>query len=148
MSARRRKLLKLDIHPVAVHFPISLTVAVLVFLIFTAFLSGRAHAMLNDTVKILVLLIPALVIMSGVVGIIDGRIRFRKIRNSAILKRKIVGACALFIVLTAQTIIIWTSGFTSTSIAISVVLAAIGIGVIVYLSLLGTSLMEAAFPGK
>jgi O-antigen/teichoic acid export membrane protein/rubredoxin len=148
MSSRRRNLLKLELHPVAVHFPISLTVAVLVLMIIIAFLSGRAHSMLADTVKILVLLIPALVIMSGIVGIIDGKIRFRKIRNSTILKKKIVGACVLFLVLTAQTVIIWTSGFSNISIAISAALAAIAVGVIVYLALLGTSLMEAAFPGN
>jgi rubredoxin len=148
MSPRRRNLLKLELHPVAVHFPISLTVAVLVFLIITAFLSGRAHAMLIDTVKILVLLLPPLVIMSAVVGIIDGKTRFRKIKNSIILKRKIIGACILFAVLTAQTVIIWTSGFSDISIGISAALAAIAIGVIVYLALLGTSLMEAAFPGN
>jgi hypothetical protein len=86
--------------------------------------------------------------MSGVVGFIDGKIRFRKIRNSAILKKKIVGASALFVVLTAQTVVIWTSGFSGIGIAVSALLAAIAVGVIVYLALLGTSLMEAAFPGN
>jgi uncharacterized membrane protein len=148
MSARRRNLLKLQFHPVAVHFPISLTVAVLVFVIFTAFLSGRAHAMLADTTKILVLLLPAMVIMSGIVGIIDGKIRFRKIRNSMILKKKIAGASVLFVILTAQTVIVWTSGFSGVGIAVTAALAAVAIGVIIYLALLGTSLMEAAFPGN
>jgi rubredoxin len=148
VSPRRRNLLKLELHPVAVHFPITLTVGVLLFLIITAFVSGRAHAMFADTVKILVLFLPPLVIMSAIVGIIDGKIRFRKIKNSAILKKKIVAASALFALLTAQTVVIWTSGFSGAGIGIAAALAAIAIGVIVYLALLGTSLMEAAFPGN
>jgi hypothetical protein len=146
MSARRRTLLKLDLHPVLVHFPVSLTSAVLAFLILTAFLSGRAHAMLADTVKILVLLLPALVIVAGVGGIIDGRIRFRKIKNSMILKRKILGACLLFAVLATQTVIIWVAGFGGADIA-AAVLAAIAVGIIVVLAVMGTGIRVAAFPG-
>jgi rubredoxin len=147
MSARRRALLRLDLHPVSVHFPVSLTSVVLVFLILSAFLSGRAHAMLADTVKTLVLLLPALAIVAGIAGIIDGRTRFRKIKNSMILKRKILGACLLFVVLTAQTVIIWVAGFGGAGIAGAAVLGAIAVGIIVVLALMGRDIRVAAFPG-
>jgi rubredoxin len=148
MSPRRRTLLNLDIHPVLVHFPVSLTSAVLAFLILTAFLAGSAHAMLVDTVKILVLVLPALVIVTGAGGIIDGRIRFRKIKNSLILKRKILGACSLFVVLAAQTVVIWVVGFSSAGIAAAAVLAAIAVGIIIVLAKMGMGIRVAAFPGN
>ena len=148
MSEHRRNLLKLDLHPVAVHFPVSLTAAVLVFLIFASFLSGRAHAMLADTVKIVVLLLPVLVLLAGIAGFIDGRVRFRKIRNSMILKRKIVGACLLFAVLTAQSIVVWLAGFSGAGIAVAAVLGAVALGIVIVLALMGTGLTVAAFRGK
>jgi rubredoxin/uncharacterized membrane protein len=147
LSTRRRNLLKLDLHPVAVHFPVSLTAAILVFVIAVAFLSDTARSMLVDTTKILLLLVPVLVIAAGVIGFIDGRVRFRKIKNSMILKRKIVYASLLFVVLTAQTVIVWIFGFTGIITAVSIVLGAVAIGLIVLLSRLGVSIMDSAFPG-
>ena len=147
MSARRRALLKLDLHPVLVHFPISLTAAVLAFLIVTALVSGTAHAMLTATVKILALLLPALVIVAAGGGLVDGRIRFRKIGNSTILKRKLLGASSLFVILTAQTIVIWVAELDGASIAIAGALGAVAIGIIIALARMGTSIRVAAFPG-
>jgi O-antigen/teichoic acid export membrane protein/rubredoxin len=147
MSARRRTLLKLDLHPVLVHFPVSLTSSVLVFLIVTAFLSGRAHAMLADTVKILVLLLPALVIVAAIGGVVDGRIRFRKIRKSLILKRKLLGASLLFVVSAAQTIVLWVAGLGGGAIAAAAALGAVGLGIIIVLAVMGRDIRVAAFPG-
>lgn len=148
MSAHRRNLLKMDMHPVAVHFPVSLTVAVLVFVIALAFLSGEARTMLIDTTKILILLIPVLVILAGTVGFIDGKVRFRKIKNSSILRRKILYASILFFVSTALAVIVWIFGFSITTTVIAAILAAIAVGLVVVLALLGTTIMEAAFPGN
>ena len=148
MSARRRTLLKLDFHPVAVHFPVSLAAAALVFLIFDSFLSGRAQAMLADTVKIVVLVLPVMVLVAGIAGFIDGKLRFRKIRNSLILKRKIVGASMLFAILAAQSVVVWLMGFSGGGIAVAAVLGAVALAIIIVLAVWGTSLMEAAFPGK
>ncbi len=148
MSERRRNLLKLDLHPVAVHFPVSLTAVVLVFLIFDSFLSGRAHALLACAVEILVLVLPPLVLVAGVAGFIDGKVRFRKISNSLLLKRKIVGACLLFAVATAQSIVVWVVGFSGAGIAVAAVLGAVALGIVIVLGLWGTGLTVAAFPGK
>ena len=119
MSASRRKLLNLDLHPIAVHFPISFAVAVLVFSIAIVFLSGDASTLLISTTKILVLLIPVLVIIAGHVGYIDGKVRFRKIKNSKILQRKILYASILFIVSVALAVIVWISGFDTIIFTVS-----------------------------
>jgi uncharacterized membrane protein len=149
MSESRRRLLKLDVHPTAVHFPISFTVAVLVFSIAIIFLSGDARTLIIDTTKILALLIPVLVIIAAAVGIIDGRTRFRKLGNSRILQRKIIYAVILFVVSAVLAVIVWLPGLnTITSSLIAILLAAISIGLIILLALLGTSINEAAFPGK
>jgi uncharacterized membrane protein len=149
MSTARRNVLKLELHPIAVHFPISFVVSVLVFSIAIVFLSGSTREFLVNANKVLVLFIPGVVVIAGIVGFIDGKVRFHKVKNSAILKRKIALAIILLIVSIAFTVIYWIFGFDSivTSVIAGLLVAA-ALGLIVALSLLGTSIIEAAFPGK
>jgi uncharacterized membrane protein len=149
MGARRRNILKLDLHPIAVHFPVSFSVAVLVFSIAIFFLTGDARTFLINTNKVLVLLIPVMVIIAGTAGFIDGKVRFRKVGNSQILRRKILYAGIFLTASIALAVMVWVFGFGSPAFtAASVVLAAIASGMIVILSLLGTSILDAAFPGN
>ena len=149
MSASRRRKLNMQLHPVAVHFPISFAVAVLVFSIAVIFLSGDTRAQLISATRVLVLLIPVLVIISAIVGYIDGKVRFRKIKNSRILQKKIYFAVGLFIVAAALAVVIWIFGLdTAIFASVSAGLAAIEVGLVTVLALLGTSIMESAFPGN
>jgi uncharacterized membrane protein len=149
MSAPRRNLLKLDLHPMAVHFPVSFAVAVLVFSIAIVFFSGEAQTLLINTTKIVVLFIPVVIIIAGVVGFMDGKVRFRKIKNSKILQRKILYASILLIVSSVLAVIVWISGFVTIIFTlVAILLAALAVGLVVVLSLLGTSITEAAFPGN
>ena len=148
LAASRRRVLNLDLHPIAVHFPISFAVAVLVFSIAIAFLSGDAQTLLINATKVMVLLIPILVIIAGTVGFVDGRVRFRKIKNSTILKRKIIYASILFIFSIALAVIVWMEGFNRVIFtSLDALLAAVMVVSIIILALLGTSIAEAAFPG-
>jgi hypothetical protein len=145
----RRRLLNFHLHPIAVHFPTSFIVAVFVFSFAILFLSGEGQSLLISTTKIMSLFIPAMVVLSGVVGFVDGKVRFRKIKNSAILKRKIVYASLLLVVSIILTVLIWTQGFDRTIFkSLDVLLAALALGFIVVLSLWGMSIKEAAFPGN
>jgi uncharacterized membrane protein len=149
MSESRRKLLNFDLHPIAVHFPISFAVAVLVFSVAIVFLSGEALTLVTNTTKIMVLFIPVMIVIAGTVGFIDGKVRFRKIKNSKILQRKIFYAGIFFGISIILTVVVWTYGFTSTvSTLTAILLAAISVSLIVILSLFGTSITEAAFPGN
>lgn len=149
MGPERRKILKLDLHPIAVHFPVSFVAAVLVFSIAIPFLAGEAQTLLIDTNKILVLFIPVLIIATFWLGWLDGKIRFRKISNSRILKTKIVYAILLFLVSSAITVVIWISGYDSAGLSALIgVLSAAGLILVVLLALLGISINRAAFPGK
>jgi uncharacterized membrane protein/rubredoxin len=149
MSPSRRNLLNIQLHPIAVHFPISFVAAVLVFSIAIAFLSGDAYTQLVSTTKVLLLFVPVLVIAAGILGFIDGKVRFRKVKNSQILKRKIVYAVILFVVSAALAVIVWIFGFDRTIFnSVAALLAAIALGIIVVLGLLGTSIKDAALPGK
>jgi hypothetical protein len=149
MAERRRKILNIQLHPIAVHFPITFAVAVFVFSIVIPFLSGTGQKVLLDTLKVLVLFIPILVITAFTVGWIDGKVRFRKIRNSQILKRKILYACFLFVFSLALTIVVWAGEYNTVLASVSaVLLSGAAVVMVFFLGLLGTSIMGAAFPGK
>jgi hypothetical protein len=120
-----------------------------VFTLAIAVLSGTAQNLLISTTKILVLFIPLVVIIAGTTGYFDGKTRFRKIKNSAILKRKIVYASLLLAISIALAVLIWTEGFEKAAFtSVDALLTAVAVGLIVPLSLLGMSFKDAAFPGN
>jgi rubredoxin len=149
MSRPRRRVLNLQLHPIATHFPITFMVAALVFSIVTPIVPGEGHQLLAGTTKIITLITPLLVIITFWVGWWDGRIRFRKISNSQILKKKILYAISLFIVSVALAIVVWIGAFETPGFIAGVILLSAAAVVLVFLlGLLGTSILEAAFPGK
>jgi len=149
MAAPRRKILNLQFHPIAVHFPITFTVAAFVFSLAILFLSGEAKELLVSSNKVIALFVPVLVIIAGLVGWVDGRVRFRKIKNSQILKRKIFYAIFLFVISIGLTLIIWTGEFSTLVFTLVAILLSAAATVLIYLlGLLGTSITGAAFPGK
>jgi uncharacterized membrane protein len=149
MAEPRRRVLNFQLHPIAAHFPVAFTVATLVFILASTFLRGEAQNLVISTSKVLVLFMPLLVILTFIVGWIDGKIRFRKIANSKILKTKILYACLLFAVSLALTIVVWMGAFNSVAMTVlALLLNAAALVLIFLLGLLGTSIIGAAFPGK
>jgi uncharacterized membrane protein len=141
--------LKLDLHPIAVHFTVSFAVAVFIFSVAIPFLTGDAQVFLISTNKVLVLFIPVIVFATFWLGWIDGTTRFRKIKNSQILLQKITYAIILFAVIAAQTVITWVYGFGNPGITALIALLGASASVLVFLlGLLGTSIKESAFPGN
>jgi hypothetical protein len=126
-----------------------LAVATFVFSLGVSFLSGEVRALLLSSAKVLVLLVPLLVVVAFLMGWVDGRVRFRKIRNSQILKKKIVYAIVLFVVSSGLAADIWIGAFDNPAVTIvAVVLSGAAVVLVFLLGLLGTSIIGAVFPGK
>ncbi|MHB8084574.1 MAG: rubredoxin-like domain-containing protein [Dehalococcoidia bacterium] len=149
ISENRRRILNFDLHPIAVHFPVSFTVAVLVFSLASFLFSGQVEDLLTYTTKMLVLFLPPVVLLAFLVGLLDGKARFRKIRNSHILKTKIVLGIVLFVLSLGLAVVIWLKAFTDPVFTlISIILSVGALACVFVLSLLGTSVSNAALPGK
>ena len=149
LSSSRRRILKLDLHPIAVHFPVSFTVAIAVLSAATFLVPCPVTGLLMAAASIMAWFLPLLVLVAFLIGLLDGKARFRKIGNSRILKVKILLATVLFVLSLALAILIWIKGFSDpmlTLLYIFIDLAALTC--VVWLSLLGVSIMEAALPGK
>ncbi len=142
----KRRILRFHLHPIAVHFPTTLSVAILVFTLGALAMGGQAGDLLVSANKILGVFFPAVVLLSGSLGFWEGKIRFRKIRNSKILKTKLTYAMALLVVSLAISVTVWPSGVGFQ--ILTAVLAAATVVCSIFLGLLGMSLDDAAFPGK
>lgn len=148
MSESRRKILNFDLHPIAVHFPTSFAVAILVFTFATFFFTGQIEDLLISTTKVMVLFLPLLVLIAFLVGLLDGRIRFRRLSRSRILRTKILFAGLFFVFSLALALFVWLAGLGSvTQTSIALALSAAGVACTVVLALLGTQILNSAFPG-
>ena len=89
MSEKRLKILKMDIHPILVHFPQSLAFLSLVFIVAAFFSQGEIRGDIITTEKILSILLPITVLIAMVGGTIDAKTRFKE-RFGPLIKQKIV----------------------------------------------------------
>lgn len=148
MSESRRRILDLHLHPIAVHFPTAFAVAVLVFSIATFFFSGPVEELLISTIKVMVLFLPLVVLIAFVVGLVDGKIRLRRLSRSHILKTKILYGSLFFVFAVSLAVVVWLGGFGSVPlISLAVTLAAAAVACSVVLALLGMRILNSAFPG-
>ncbi len=148
LSETRRNVLDMDLHRIAVHFPITFSVAVPIFLLGALVFPAHAAIMLM-TVRLMVLLLPLLIIVAFFVGMLDGVTRFRKINVSEILRKKILYGIIYFALSIALNILVWTAGFLrGPVVALQIAVAALAVACATELGLLGRGIMDSAFPGK
>ncbi|MFX0115410.1 MAG: hypothetical protein ACFFB3_12745 [Candidatus Hodarchaeota archaeon] len=98
-SELRRRFLELDVHPVTVHFTVSYTMSMAILFVLS-FITPKLfgiHIRDDGLLDFFVALFPIFVLAGGVTGIIDGKVRYRKIQTP-FLKWKIAAGLTLFIV--------------------------------------------------
>ena len=104
VSENRRKLLKLHLHPMIVHFPQAfsstmLFLTVLVFFFDTTFtqITGGLRQHLLTTVRVLAVLLPLSLIAAFISGIIDAVARYKRIHSPYLFIKITVGTIYTFL---------------------------------------------------
>ncbi len=146
-SPRRKFILSLDIHPVIVHFPQAFTVTILVLSIIAALIKGGVQASLLTTVGVLSCCLPLVVLGAFLAGLMDGKIRFRRV-TTPILVKKIILAGLFFLLSIA--ILLLNIFYKLDNPAVLYAVIILSAGCLVCGSILakyGVSLLEAKFPG-
>ncbi|HCM28688.1 MAG TPA: rubrerythrin [Treponema sp.] len=148
VSEKRLRILKMHIHPVIVHMPQAfaafLTVLAVLLLLTGA---GTIHDALYDTALVLAACLPLAVAVAFAAGILDGKIRFRKLTTPLLLRKMIAGA-AFFVFSAAAAGLAFAAGLNGTApLSGFLVLEAASLGAGALLGIWGTGLMTAAFPG-
>ena len=147
ISERRRKLLNLRLHPMLVHFPQAFSVAVLALAMAPLIFTGTAEDLLYATLKILALALPASTAASLAAGVFDGTTRFKQIRRSPILKRKLVLSSLLFVSSAAEALVIWLGSGPDAGTVPVIVLALIAFFCSLALGSLGMKVAYSEMPG-
>jgi uncharacterized membrane protein len=148
VSERRRRILNLTIHPIAVHFPQAFAASVLILLLAPLVFRDKIDALCIDTAKILSFFLPLVVAVSLLAGLYDGKTRFKKIQRSPILKRKLVFASLFFLSSLGLALMVWLKGIPSTGLNAVIFLAAFVAFVCSFvLGLLGTQIVNSELPG-
>jgi rubredoxin/uncharacterized membrane protein len=142
---KRIRLLRLDLHPVVVHFPQAFVFAILVFLLGIQLLSVPFQTRILTTVQILGILLPIVVLFAFLAGIFDGKLRFKKLRTSLLIRKMIAGGiffiCSVGIALLSNTIQINELNYW-----ITLLLSAICVGCSFILGKIGSTLLCVKVP--
>ena len=147
MSPGRKRILSLDLHPVLVHFPQAFIVSVFVLSLIALAAHGGFHATIAATISVLGAALPGVIILAAIAGLVDAKVRFRKV-TTPLLKQKMLFAVLFFLFSCAIYLIILTHpmlGSTHEILVATLCLPAIGCASV--LGLLGTSIINAKFPG-
>ena len=147
MSPFRKRILKLDLHPILVHFTQAFTATIPVLCLAALVGLPRIQAHLQSTILVLGVVLPFVVIVSVLAGLLDGKIRFRRV-TTPILKRKILFGLMLFLFACAIWVVVLVrQPMDTTAIGIVLALSLPAAGCSSYLGLLGVRLVNSAFSG-
>ena len=95
ISQKRKLILGLDLHPIAVHFPQALATLSAVFLAVGLLLEGSLAAELLSAARLLLILLPFSVLVAIIVGILDGKTRFRRLKTPLLVRKMILAVILL-----------------------------------------------------
>jgi hypothetical protein len=146
VSEKRKAILSLDLHPIMVHFSISFSFSVLLLNLILLFISGEIQSSLKITTGVLSICLPLTVLLTFFAGIIDGRIRFRRV-TTPILKRKIILGISFFLLSVILLIINISGNGLLLSQIIIIILSAGCMTCGFVLGIMGKGLINAKFPG-
>lgn len=147
ISAKRKFLLSLDLHPVTVHFPQAFLMTILVLSLVTRFFTTPFNSQLISTLQVLAVMLPFTVAAAMAAGIFDAKIRFRKV-TAPLLKKKI-GIGTILLVCTTALAALALSGMhgTPSGLIYMALLSGAGLALGIILALWGVGLLHARFPG-
>lgn len=95
MSPGRSKILRMDLHPIAVHFPQSMLVLSLLALILNLVNPFFHPEVLLGAAQYAALIFPFAVLAAFISGLLDGKIRFKSVRTPVLKKKIIFGVIML-----------------------------------------------------
>ena len=147
VAEKRRRILRLHIHPIIVHFPQSFAFTLFVLAVLSLVAPPQINDGLHCTIRVLSFILPFSLILALLTGLVDGKTRFRRVTTPFLKKKIIFGLSFLF-----TSILIAAAAFTlplsaAAVTALFTMLTIIAMGFSIALGLIGSELLEAKFPG-
>jgi len=104
ISERRKKLLDLHLHPISTHLSVGFSI-LLVLLSFWALIDNNPPTFVLNTMYLLAMALPFAVLLTALLGILDGKLRYKTVKTQ-FLKLKIVVGLVFLAVSIANAILI------------------------------------------
>jgi hypothetical protein len=147
MSEKRKSILDLHIHPIIVHMPQALAFFLLLSFLTLIFLPENLKESFTLTLKIISICLPVSLIGAILSGLLDGKIRFKKVTTPILINKIITGNIffILSLIISLATII-----FNASQLLNNIILIVLSIACFLcswILGSLGASLVESKFPG-
>ncbi len=95
VDEKRWKFLRFHIHPILVHFPEAIVPGLILSTFLILFFNGTIGEILSHVTSVLGIILPFVVITAIISGVVDGKVRYKKIK-SKFLKLKIVVGSIVF----------------------------------------------------
>ena len=147
VTEKRRKILRLHIHPIIVHFPQSFAFTLFVLAVLSFVVPPQINGVLNCAMQVISLVLPFSLILALLSGLVDGKTRFRRVTTPFLKGKIIFGLSFLFTSILITTIAFALRLSTVSAMALFAILTIIAVGLSIALGLIGSELMDAKFPG-
>ncbi len=95
VSEKRKKILDLEIHPILTHFAVGFSVFSFILTMLTVIFPTFYRNEILTTIVILNISLPIFVDLTLMSGIVDGKIRFKRIITTQHIKKMIIGSVLL-----------------------------------------------------
>jgi rubredoxin/uncharacterized membrane protein len=143
VSEKRETFLSMHIHPILVHLPQGFIILYPVIIILGLIFSEPMKSKLLSTSAVIGMIMPILVIIGIITGIIDGKVRFKKLKTPFLIKKIVSGSILLVLSLILSVIIFLGLSNYIVMLVFSVVFTIFS----AILGKIGTGLTEAKLPG-
>ncbi len=147
VSAKRKRILDLHIHPIVVHLPQAFAALLIVLAAALAIFGESAfRTVLFDTTRLLAALLPLSVVAAFAAGLLDGKTRFRRVTTPILVRKMVTGALFFATSFAAAALALFTP-LDMTTIAAFAFLELLSFVAAVLLGYWGFGLIFASFPG-
>jgi rubredoxin len=147
ISEQRKRILDLHIHPIVVHLAQAIAPMLLVLAAALAIIGeGPLRTALLAATRVLAAFLPFAVVLAFAAGLIDGRLRFRKV-TTPLLKRKILIGILFFAASLASAALALFTGIEGAIVAPFILVQVLSLAAAVILGYSGFGLVFSRFPG-
>lgn len=147
IAPRRKLILSLDIHPALVHFPQAFTVTVLALSLLAMAAQGQVRRQIVCADLVLGIALPFTVLLAFCAGLVDGKVRFRRVTTPLLVKKMAVGSLFFLLSCGIFAAFLGLPVDALSTLASVAGLSVAALGCATYLAIAGISLLNSKFPG-
>ena len=146
ISPRRTFIIDQHLHPISVHFPQVFMTVILIMLILSFWIDDPLRGEFLIAAKLSIIAFPFSVLLGFITGLIDGKIRFKKVTTPLLIRKAIVGV-VLQVLSIAIFALYLANGFTTNNMLLIIVLSIVSTICSIYLGRAGSSMFNSMMPG-